>query len=355
MKKSIIYIYSESSSFIRKDINIFSKNYNVLTPKYEWKNNKLIPLYLIKQLLFLLQNIRSSEVIVVKFGGYWSLIPSIIGKLFKKPIFILLGGADCVSFPSINYGCLRKPILKLFLYLSYRLCSKLVPVDEALVHCDNNYYEESHFKYQGFKYFFPNIMTPIDIIHNGYDPDIFSIGNTQKRNNSFVTLAAISSIATFYRKGVDKVLQIADSFPDCSFTIIGITNQIKSEIKEIPKNVFMYPHLPSDEFIHYLRENEFVLHLAIFEGFPNALCEAMLCECIPIGSNVGAISHIIEGAGFLMKSSNTDYLKNELSKILGIPDENRKILSKKSRHRIIDNYHISNREKALFELIEHHH
>ncbi|MBK7697247.1 MAG: glycosyltransferase [Saprospiraceae bacterium] len=38
------------------------------------------------------------------------------------------------------------------------------------------------------------------------------------------------------------------------------------------------------------------------EGLPNTLCEAMLCGCIPVGSNIEVIAHIINDTGLTLIS-----------------------------------------------------
>ena len=45
------------------------------------------------------------------------------------------------------------------------------------------------------------------------------------------------------------------------------------------------------------------------EGFPNALCEAMLSGCIPIVSNVGAMPKIVKETGYLLLKKDIYLLK----------------------------------------------
>jgi len=78
----------------------------------------------------------------------------------------------------------------------------------------------------------------------------------------------------------------------------------------------------------------------------------MLCKCIPVGSSVGAIPHIIKDTGYLMLSSNIDFIKNEFSKIIKSTNTQRLELASRARSRIIENYHISKREDSFTELID---
>jgi glycosyltransferase involved in cell wall biosynthesis len=63
------------------------------------------------------------------------------------------------------------------------------------------------------------------------------------------------------------------------------------------------------KLVELYNRHEFYLQLSVAEGFPNTLCEAMLCGCIPIGSNVFSIPKIIGDTGFVLKHRNMDELK----------------------------------------------
>ncbi len=351
MKQSILYIYPSYASFVKKDIDILSKKYSVKSPKHNWTDKKWTPLRFFQQFYFLSRHILDCRIVFVMFGGYWSFLPSVFGKVFNKRVYIILGGTDCVSFPSINYGSLRKPLLATFIKWSYQLCEKLIPVDESLVYCDYNYLENSQVKHLGFKHFFPKLSTPYKVIYNGFDPATFEEPVNPKTQNSFIVVAYISNMMRLKLKGIDIVLKLAESYKQCSFTVIGIQKSVADRLAIVPDNVVLLPFLPQNQFKSNLLQSEFVLQLSISEGFPNSLCEAMLSGCIPIGSSVGAIPQIIDDTGFIIENSNIEYIKRKIRQIIELTDDKKLELAAKARKRIIDNFHISRREKRFEELI----
>ena len=351
MKETLIYIFPSKASFVQKDLDFLNKKHKVLSPEYDWTTKWKLPFLLINQFLFLLFNIKKSKVIIVMFGGYWSVLPTIFGKLFKTKTFIILGGTDCVSFPKLNYGSLRKVLLKKAIRVSYKNAFKLLPVDESLVENNYSYWEESTYKKQGYKAFFKDIETPYKVIPNGFDIKQFSKSSLKKKPNSFITVAKIDSNRTFQLKGIDKLIYLAENFSDCSFTVIGV-DENKIDKVELPNNIELLPFMKANEFINYLQSHQFVIQLSISEGFPNALCEAMLCNCIPIISNIGAMPRIIKESGFTMNSSNNEYLKREFETILETSEQVRSSLSNEVRKIVMENYPIYNREQLLLQEIE---
>ena len=143
-----------------------------------------------------------------------------------------------------------------------------------------------------------------------------------------------------------KLLNTPISQDNISHTLLGIT-KIKDD--KFYDNEY---DLSSEKFKQYLSESEFILQLSISEGFPNALCEAMLCKCIPIGSSVGAIPNIIEDTGFIIDSSNFDIVKSEFNKIILLSQEDKLSLATNARTRIAKEFPLSKREKAFLNLVE---
>ncbi len=352
MKHKILFIFPGKSAFINKDITILSRKYNVVTPDHTWESKISTPINFLKQLLFLFRNMRGSMAVFVMFGGYWSFLPALAGRITRIPVYIIPGGTDCVSFPSLGYGSLRKPVMRAFIKWSFSLCTELLPVHQSLVISDYNYHPWADYRKQGFMYFFPRLRTPYRVIHNGFDPEFFKSDPDACKAESFIAVAPVDNMMRVRVKGVDLVTELARRFPQCSFTIVGVSAEVTTRLSPLPSNLKLLQWLPQEKFIGLLAESQYILQLSISEGFPNALCEAMLCHCIPIGSSVGPIPDIIGDTGYLMDNPDPDYMSARLGEILATDTATRRKMALAARERVTSLFHIYRREKAFKDLLE---
>jgi glycosyltransferase involved in cell wall biosynthesis len=344
--KKILYFYAVRTSFVAKDIEMLSHRYAMIEYRTDLRKTWLYPYVFIKQAVFLLRNIRTAKAVLCFFAGYHSLLPAVFGRLFRRPVIIFMGGADAYRFPAFNYGHFNKYLIGRFTCLSARLADLLVPVDDCLMYSKSDYYNEAD-AIQGIGHFCKNLHTPHQTVRLEYDPGFF-VCNSAKKRNSFMTAAFGIEGASFIRKGIDLVIEVARLLPDCEFTILGC--QPEAIKVPVPGNVRIVPPVTYAELPAIYAAHRFYLQLSIAEGFPSAVCESMLCECVPIGSRVAAIPFIIGDAGFILEKRDVNLLKSLIENIISRDDLPE--IGKKARQRIIENFYPGTRSKVLFDIIE---
>ncbi|MFN8208916.1 MAG: glycosyltransferase, partial [Bacteroidales bacterium] len=87
--------------------------------------------------------------------------------------------------------------------------------------------------------------------------------------------------------------------------------------------------------------------LSLSEGMPNALCEAMLCGCIPVGSNVEPIPEIIGDTGFIALEKKAPAIRTAIHSALEAPEG----LGISARERVVKEFSFPKREKGLKEIL----
>ncbi len=333
------------SSFARKDLEVLGSEFDVVRFEFIPRNKFLVPLLFVHQFFFLLFHLPTAKATVTLFGGYHSFLPALFSRLFNKPAIVVLGGSDCVSFPSINYGNFNNTLQGAFTRWSLNLATHIAPVDESLKFTEYGY-TDSDLPKQGYIVFCPKATAPCTTIHFGYDSELFQ-KKTDKNPGSFLTVGYLNP-ANFYRKGVDLIFDQAIRRPENTFTIIGGTKEDLPEGTSVPDNVNLIASVTYDELTAHYSTHQFYFQLSMMEGFPSAICEAMLCECVPIGSNVAAIPNIVGETGFLLLKKDTNQLHELVEKALQSAVTE---LGLEARKRIMKKYPKEERMKLL-ELVK---
>lgn len=340
---SLLYFYFTRTSFVSKDIDILRSAFDVSEFSYP-ATGKDILVYLFRQFFFLLRRSRKADILVCQFVGHHSVLPVFFGRLLGKPVLLIPGGTDCVSFPSIRYGQFAKGLLSRTTCYSYRKATHIAPVHEALIRSKYTYTDDD-FPEQGYAVFCKDVKTPATPVYNGYESDKFHPGNGQRQPNSFLSIAAgLDSEVRIRLKGIDLILEAAAQLPDFHFTIIG-ANQTGS--LQIPANVKVIPPVPNDQLQAIMARHEFYFQLSLSEGFPNALSEAMLCGCIPIVSDVSSMPGIIGDSGYILRRRDPSLLVSLVQEACAGEKDNR---SRLARKRIEENYPLERRKKDLLQL-----
>lgn len=299
-----------------------------------------------RQLFFLIGH-PGCKVYVCMFAGYHALLPGIFARLFGKKMVVMPGGADAVSFSALGYGNFRKNPLAWATAQSFRLSHYIAPVSESLI--VQNYTYEPSFGKQGYKHFVKGLKTPSTVIANGYNADFWKRAEVNRNPKLFLTVAThVETDARRKIKGLDLFIQLASLLPDLEFMIVGCSQK---HLGALPCNLTVVEHAHPDELIRFYSEASYYVQLSVSEGFPNALCEAMLCECTPIVSAAGAMPEIVGESGFILSE------KNELGAAQLVRAAYTEGLSsgkgKLARNRIATKYTEHKRKSALSALIQY--
>ncbi len=348
IKPKILYFYVKKSTFIGRDIDMLSERYQVVEHRFDVSKKYLLPLAFAKQKLFLFKHQSSALATVTHIAGYVSFLPALWTKVFKLPSLVIIAGTDGAKFPAIRYGNFNRRVMGWFTRMSYKMASLLAPVDASLIDVAYSY-DLVGAPRQGYRHFCPDVTTPCTVVNYGYDADMWPLKKEDRPPNSFITvIAGIDSEAIFLRKGVDLILDVARRVPEASFTLVG-ANPDNSWLQNVSPNIQLHPVTDRDGLVELLNRHRFYMQLSLMEGFPNALCEAMLCGCIPIGSNVAAIPFIIGNTGYVLERKDPAKLADLIRHAM--KDES--ISSSAVRQNIAQRFPSTRRLEALTSLLDH--
>jgi glycosyltransferase involved in cell wall biosynthesis len=283
----------------------------------------------VKQLIYLLFKGWSYDAFFIWFADYHSLLPVWFAKITRKKSLVVIGGYDINSLPEIHYGSLNNPLRSWFTKNTFRFSTICLPVADVLKN--------------KLLHMFPGKTA--FTLPTGQDSTKFSCSDNN-REKLCISIAFTSEQQTILVKGLDRVKELAGLMPDYQFLIIGVEEHAKKYFEPLPDNVGLIPPVSHNMLQEYLQKSSFYLQLSRSEGLPNALCEAMLCGCIPIGTQVGAIKEAIGQNGFTIEDWDPKPVIGYIRNVF-----NQKIDRLAIRNWIITNFSIAKRKARLKDLI----
>jgi glycosyltransferase involved in cell wall biosynthesis len=329
-KQSILFVYVDYSTFVQADFEILSSFAKV--SKYQFKPVKGLirtGFELLKELIFLIFRGYKFDSIFIWFSDYHSLLPVFFASIFRKKSFVVIGGYDVTSLPEFKYGALSNPVRAFFSRKTLKLATMCFPVAEALKK----------------KILEINPDARAEVIPTRQDEEKFSFTRFDRKKR-VITLSATNNYQRFMVKGLDRFRELALIMEDFEFVVIGINENVKKLFEPIPENLKLLPSVPFDKLTGEFENASFYAQLSRSEGLPNALCEAMLCGCIPIGTNAGDIKITIEDIGKTVDKWEPQVLADFIRE-----NHNSNFLRTQSRERIILKYDKTIREKRFATFI----
>lgn len=324
----LLFLHMGMTSFVKNDYDILSRHYDVIN--YEYRIEKGAGKKLIR---FMLNQRKEYDAVFIWFGDVHATVGVNTGKALGKKTIVVAGGYDTTYIPEINYGFLSSRKNIMMAKTHFGLADRVLVVDESLKRnvvgrlgiSDNKIY----------------------VVPTGYDPEFWTPPRDNKKD-IVLSVAAVDSINRARIKGIDKVVELAGEMPVNRFIIVGVSEEIAEKLnpRQFP-NLEILPEIPTEQLLKYYQTAKVYLQLSMTEGLPNSLCEAMLCECVPVATNVGGIPNAVGETGFIVAGQDMKELTN--ATIAAVDDMERGHLA---RERIKTMFPIEKREKSLVDTID---
>ncbi len=343
----IAHFKTKNSSFVIRDQVILERHHTVHNYLIRTDTPLVYGRALIKLLFFLLTSGRKYDVYYIRFADWHTALLCLFGRLYRKKLYVVIGGFDVASIPELNYGGHTRWIRSRLIKYTLNHATCLLPNSESMVYYENTFIPGGKVM-GGIRHFVPQPKAKIEVVYNGFEPDTYKkLPGTEKRPLA-MTVAIIDQERTFYIKGIDRFIETAHRLPSYDFLIVGIPKSFLEKRGEpLPENLNTMEYADPGELIRLYSEASVYCTFSIVEGMPNALCEAMLCECIPVGTRVTSIPEIIGDTGFIIDEPVIEhYVRNVQNAFQADPQ-----LGKAARQRIIHRYSLKKREEKLLSVL----
>lgn len=315
-----MFVCQYFSSFIQNDLDLLNRHFDVRIGHYTG----------LVSIPKIFRGVLWSDITFSWFAdihAFWALR---LSKLFKKKSIVVVGGFEVANVPEINYGLMRSKKSARKVKYVLENADRVLTVDDSLkLDAINAARVDGE-----------NIIT----VPTGYDSNIWKFDGEKE------DLVITVSIGNYWNrarlKGLDTFVKSTRLLTDVRFIVIGIQGNALKKLQDIaPLNLEFIDPLSQDELLLYYQKAKVYCQLSLREGLPNALCEAMLCECVPVGTKRGGIPTAIGDTGFYVpygdEKAAAEAIKNALNSNKG----------KEARTRIKNLFPVEKREKKIVNLI----
>jgi len=286
---------------------------------------------ILKFIFTLLKGVIWSDITFSWFADIHAFLAVLFSKMLGKKSIVVIGGYEVANVPEINYGLFCHPISAHMVKFILKYADKILTVDEGL--------KKDAIKNAGTS------EDKIQIVPTGCDAKKFKFNGV--KDDLVITVSHGYNWKKVRLKGLDTFVESAKFLPEIKFLVIGIQGEALKKLKSIAtSNVDFINPLPQDELIPYYQRAKVYCQLSMREGLPSALREAMLCECVPVGTSRQGITTAIGDTGFYVPYGDPRATAEAIKKAL------KSDKGKIARKRIINMFPLKRREKELIGIIK---
>ena len=327
----ILFIYQKKMSFVARDLKILSERHAVREicftgRKGLWHN-------IVPNLRELWDGVKWCDLTFSWFGKLHAYFAVMFSRILKKKSIVVSGGDDVASNADIGYGLFaRRGVSWCPLYV-FKNADSILSVSKS------NYYETmTNAKAASAK---------VKLIYHGFEGDIFRRRPEIEKEPVILTVARITA-ETLIKKGLRLFVECAQLMPETKFLLVGPGDERALEkLKKIasPNVAFIGP-LYGAKLVEIFSRAKVYAQLSGGESFGCAVAEAMLCECVPVLSRMGALPEVGGDAAIYIDSHEPDHVSLKLRQALASD------IGAKARQRILEVFPLEKRRVSLLMAVE---
>jgi len=317
--RRVAVVFRRPSTFIDRDAEILKRHFDVAT--LVWRHTTgALPLYRLA---------ARSDIVLSWFAGPYAALATYYGRLFGTKTALMVGGYETARIPEIGYGAFLNPVTASLVRIAVARSDGVAVVDPSLA--------------AGLRTLCPTDRE-IAVIPTGYDPKFFRPAGPKE--SMVVTVAAIGE-QTAQLKGLYVFAEAARRMKEMRFVIVGkvINQSVVDRLRELSSGrVEVAGQLDPNGLVRYFQRAKVYCQLSRHEGLPNALCEAMLCKCVPIGTRHGGIPTAIGDTGLYVNYGDIPATINAIRTAATMDGS-------QARRRIMNLFPIEMRERRLVDFL----
>jgi len=321
--KSVFLTYlapEEMVEFVKKDYKILNNEFNVKKYCYSGRKKGLL------DIPPLCHGILKSDVNISWFAYTQAYYAVKLSKIFKKKSIVIVGGFDVAeeSNPEKVLSYKRQKQLHYILENANVIIVISKHLKEKVLNYSNR--EDIKLIYHAFDY---NHFKPAGLKEN----IVITTGYVKKDN--------------LWRKGHETFVRSAKYLPDVKFILIGkhLDDSIEYLKSIATPNVEFTGWVTDEKLLEYMQKAKVYVQVSYHEGFGLSLAEAMLCECVPVVTEKGAIPEVVGSCGYYVPFDDPKSTAETIERALDSD------IGKKARDRIKLLYPLEKRERELIESV----
>ena len=190
--------------------------------------------------------------------------------------------------------------------------------------------------------------TPVPLVYHGFDAKAYGAAQDGPRAPIVLTVAHAGSHARVWHKGLDTFARAAARLPEVRFVLVGgYDPAVGAELQRLAEGRLEMPGArgPS-EVARIMGEAQVYAQLSATETFGCALAEAMLCGCVPVVTDRGALPEVAGEVGYYAPYGDVEATVRQVEAAL------RSDRGPAARERIMRLFPLEKREQALVEVVE---